>query len=80
MERSHGLLVGRAQAHVGTSVRWYRNLARAVVEPQLGITLAEAHRAGTLHKTHKAERGQHALVGLGARHQITNGKGHMVDH
>jgi hypothetical protein len=80
VERSHGPLVRRAQAHVSASVRGHSNLARAVVEPQLGIALAEAHCAGTLHKTPKAERGQHAFVGLGARHQIMNGKGHMVDH
>jgi hypothetical protein len=51
VERSHGPLVRRAQAHVSASVRGHSNLARAVVEPQLGIALAEAHCAGTLHKT-----------------------------
>jgi hypothetical protein len=65
---------------VSASVWWHRNLARAVVEPQLGIALAEPHCAGTIHKTHKAERGQHPFVGVSARHQITNGKGHVVNH
>jgi len=75
-----GVTSRRAQRDMGAAIVFRRGDARPMIEPELGIFLAEADGRCSHHELGIAERRQNALIKSRAGGKVAHRNGDVVDH